>query len=215
MAKAQPSHGEKLGEVSAEELARRTQAGSSACFEELVNRYEGRLLNFLVRRTQHREEAEDLLQETFVRAYRKIEQYNSKWRFSTWLFTIAARLAYDQQRKPHKRSFDEIQLISDEEHNPLTIVVRQEEKENLWALADELLSQKQFTALWFRYVEEMSIKEIARAMGKTQNHIKVILFRSRSLLGKNLKGTEMAGGTAIPNRPAIEGRSVRERLGGK
>ncbi|NIA06319.1 MAG: sigma-70 family RNA polymerase sigma factor [Actinobacteria bacterium] len=215
MAQGQSPHLGEMGEISSEELACRTQAGSSACFEELVNRYEGRLLNFLVRRTRYIEEAEDLLQDTFARAYHKIKQYNPKWRFSTWLFTIAGRLAYNQRRRPHKQSLDEAQLPWAKEHNPLTIVARQEEKENLWALAEELLSQKQFTALWFRYVEGMSIKEIARVMGKTQNYIKVVLFRSRSLLAKKLKGRGMAGRSASPNRPDIEVPSVRERLGGK
>ena len=60
MANAQPSHGDKLGQLSSEELACRTQAGSSACFGELVKRYEGRLLSFLIQRTQQLPDADDL-----------------------------------------------------------------------------------------------------------------------------------------------------------
>ena len=215
MAQGQSPHLGEMRDISSEELARRTQAGSSACFEELVNRYEGRLLNFLVRRTQYTEEAEDLLQETFARAYRRIGYYNPKWKFSTWLFTIASRLACNHRRKVRRPSLENAGLHADEAANPWAIVSQQEEKENLWGLAGELLSENQFTALWLRYSEGMPVKEIAQVMGKSQNNIKVLLFRSRSLLAKKFKGRESASGSSVPNRSAIEAVSVRQNLGGK
>jgi RNA polymerase sigma-70 factor (ECF subfamily) len=194
MAQGQSPHLGEDGNISSEELACRAQAGSSVCFEELVKRYEGKLLNFLAQRTQRAEDAEDLLQETFARAYRRIGYYNPKWKFSTWLFTIASRLACNHRRKVRRPSLENVSLHADEVANPWAIVSQQEEKENLWGLAGELLSENQFTALWFRYSEGMPIKEIAKVMGKSQNNIKVLLFRSRSLLAKKLKGRESASG---------------------
>ena len=75
---------EPLARLSDEELACRTQAGSSACFGELVRRHEQRLLRFLMQRTRHLHDAEDLLQDTFARAYQRIGSYNPAWRLSTW-----------------------------------------------------------------------------------------------------------------------------------
>ena len=185
MAKAQPPHGEKLGELSSEELACRTQAGSSACFGELVKRYEGRLLSFLIQRTQQVQDGEDLLQETFARAYQRIRFYDPRWKFSTWLFTIASRLAYSHRRKLRSPSLDDAHLLPAEGCNPLAIISQEEEKENLWALAAELLSKNQHSVLWLRYGEGMSVKEISQVMCKTQTHVKVLLFRGRSSLARN------------------------------
>ena len=199
MAKAQPPHGEKLGELSSEELACRTQAGSSACFGELVKRYEARLLNFLIQRTQQVQDGEDLLQESFARAYQRIRFYDPRWKFSTWLFTIASRLACSHGRKLRSPSLDDVRLLPAEGSNPLTIVSQEEEKDNLWALAAELLSKNQHSVLWLRYGEGMSVKEISRVMCKTQTHVKVLLFRGRSSLARNPRVAAIAERTAPAN----------------
>ena len=187
MSLSQPSPGEsEIVGLTNEELACQAQVGSSDCFAELVKRYEGRLLHFLTQRTQHQEDAEDLLQETFARAYRKIHRYNPRWKFSTWLFTIASRLASNQWRRSNRSSLDYARLLPAETASPSSIISQREEKENLWGLAAEVLSKSQYTALWLRYVEGMLVKEIAKVMRKTQNHVKVLLFRGRSLLAQNL-----------------------------
>jgi len=199
MAKAQPLHSEELGELSSEELACRTQAGSSACFGELVKRYEGPLLSFLIQRTGQVQDGEDLLQESFARAYQRIRLYDPRWKFSTWLFTIASRLAYSHRRKRRSASLDDARLLPAEGSNPLTIVSLEEEKDNLWALAAELLSKNQHSVLWLRYGEGMSVKEISQVMCKTQTHVKVLLFRGRSSLARNPRVAAIAERTGPVN----------------
>ena len=198
MAGTQPSGNKEIKELSNEELALRTQEGSPECFEELVKRFEGRLLGFLGRRGGQAQEAEDLLQDTFVRAYHKIEQYHPKWRFSTWLFTIARRLAYDRRKKLDRQSLEQAEAATTDQYNPLRIVSDKEEKENLWSLANELLSKDQFTALWLKYSEDMSIKEIAKIMNKTQSYVKVLLFRARNRLAVNLKPNAVSKRASMP-----------------
>src|SRR5512137_1234428 len=85
-------------EVSDESLAARAAAGSCAAFEELVTRYTGRLFHFLKPRSASREDLEDLVQETFFRAYRNIDRYDARWRFATWLYTVGTRLAISRHR---------------------------------------------------------------------------------------------------------------------
>ena len=196
MAVTQPSHGDKLGELASEELACRTQAGSSACFGELVKRYEGRLLSFLIQHTGQVPDAEDLLQESFARAYQRIQLYNPRWKFSTWLFTIASRLACSHGRKLRSPSLDNARLLPAEGSNPLTIVLQEEEKDNLWALAAELLSKNQHSVLWLRYREGMSVAEISKVIRKTQTHVKVLLFRGRSSLARSPRVAAIAQWTA-------------------
>ena len=75
-----------------EQLAIAAQRGCRVSFEAIVLRMQGPLLGYLRRLSASREDAEDLVQETLVRAYRKIDRYHEGWRLSTWLFTIARRL---------------------------------------------------------------------------------------------------------------------------
>ena len=193
MAESEPLSPDELSALSDEELACRVQAGSSASFAELVSRYEVRLLRFLVRRTGHVQDAEDLLQETFARAYQKIRLYKPAWKVTTWLFTIASRLACSHFRKSKEQFLPDARNRMPGGPDPAEIVSGQEEKDNLWALAAEVLSENQYTALWLRYAEDMSVKEISRVMDKTQTHVKVLLFRGRSCLARNLRPVEVPG----------------------
>lgn len=152
--------------LSAEELVCRTQQGCERSFEELVERYSVRLYQFLLHRTQSVQDAEDLVQETFVKAYRNICRYRNSCKFSTWLFTIAKRLA-----SSHFRSLSHSQRIV------------QNKSESPWP-GD--LPMGQYQALWLRYAEDMSIKEIAKVLRKSQVGVKVLLYRARIKLGRRL-----------------------------
>src|SRR5688572_27499948 len=81
-----------------EELACRAQRGCRESFDELMKRYQAPLLHFLRSRTAPAE-AEDLLQESFLRAYRGLQRYRSAWPVRTWLFTIARRICIDSRRR--------------------------------------------------------------------------------------------------------------------
>ena len=188
------------GDLADEELACRAQAGSSACFEELVRRLEGRLLRFLLRRTRTPQDAEDLLQETFLRGYQRLGSYNPAWKITTWLFTIASRLAISHGRKRRAVALPRAACVPAVGDDALTRLARQEEKEALWATAQSTLSENQHTVLWLRYAEGMSVKEIARVMGKTRTHVKVLLYRARSALGRRLEQAEPTPASGVSER---------------
>ena len=215
MAGSEPLSPDELSALSDEELACRTQAGSSAPFEELVSRHEDRLLRFLFRRTGHVQDAEDLLQETFARAFRKIKSYNPTWKVSTWLFTIASRLAFSHLRKPKGQSLRDARQSAVDGQAPATTVSGREQADNLWALASEALSENQYTALWLRYAEGMSVKEISRVMKKTKVNVKVLLFRGRSRLGRNLHRSGVPSRSADSIKSACASHVVYETNGGE
>lgn len=177
------SAADKLADLNDEELARRSRAGSSSCFEELVRRFQVPLLRFLLRRTARRCDAEDILQESFVRAYECLGQYRDAWPFRTWLFTIAHRLAISHGRKVHAR--DEAELTAEpagDDEGPAERLGREEEKRGLWEAARTLLTGEQFSAVWLHYVEELPAREIARVLGRTRMAVKTMLHRARKRL---------------------------------
>ena len=176
-----------LRALSAEELARRSQQGCRRSFAELVERYGISLFRFLRYKTNNIQDAEDLVQESFVRAYENIHRYNDSWKFSTWLFTIAARLASSHFRK--SRSFQTVEDIVSPTSGPGQMVVQKETQQGLWALARGL-SMNQYQALWLKYGQDMSIKEIARVLRKSQVNVKVLLYRARINLAKKLQNVD-------------------------
>src|ERR1700754_5242493 len=72
--------------------------GEERAFQELVERYQTRLLNFIYRTIGDREKAEDLVQEVFIRVYRHIHRFDRTKKFSTWVYTIASNLAKNELR---------------------------------------------------------------------------------------------------------------------
>ncbi|MGZ5498160.1 MAG: RNA polymerase sigma factor, partial [Candidatus Aminicenantales bacterium] len=88
-----------IAEKTDEELARDARAGSRRSFEELASRYKRRLFVYLRPRLGSDEDAEDMVQDTFLKIYRSIDRYDPAYRFSTWLYTSASRLAIDSFRK--------------------------------------------------------------------------------------------------------------------
>ncbi len=76
-----------------EQLVDSALLGSAAAFAEIVDRYSERLLRFLLARCRSRADAEDALQDTFANAFRYLDSFNPKWRFSTWIYRIAIRNA--------------------------------------------------------------------------------------------------------------------------
>lgn len=182
-------------ELTPEELAIRAQGGSFVCFSELVARFEVRLYNFLLRRVGTAADAEDLTQETFIRAWKNIQRYKPRWRFSTWLFTIGSRLASSHLRSAARtRAGVLYEAEARRTPDPSNAMHVSEQRGRLWTLAQRTLSNDQHTALWLRYVDGLSIQEIAVILGKSQVGIRVSLFRAREILAKHL----IAEGADIP-----------------
>ena len=174
-----------LQALTAEELARRSQGGCRASFSELAERYGIRLLRFLRHQTYNLHDAEDLVQDTLIRAYANIERYRDTYKFSTWLFAIARHLACSRLRR--QRRGRQIPEPKAAEPGPREKIAQRERRQSLWATAGGTLSANQYQALWFKYAEDMPIKEIAKVMGKSQVSVKVTLCRARMRLAERLQ----------------------------
>jgi RNA polymerase sigma-70 factor, ECF subfamily len=173
---------------SDEALARRTQAGSMEAFEELVLRYEQRIYVFVCQTCRNGMDAAEITQETFVKAYQAIAQFDSKRTFAPWLFTIARRKCVDHFRSTRPASNESEPELSDT-NDPSELLARQDEGRHLWSLARRILPRAQFDAVWLHYVEDMKLEEVAKVLRRPQTYIKVLLFRARKSLAERLKPT--------------------------
>ena len=173
------------GVVEPNELVRRALAGCADSYTELSQRFRPRLLSLLrARLGQWHAEAEDIAQEALARAFHHLDRFDSRYRFSTWLYTIALRLASDharrQKRRPHNVTLDVAHELPARSHVKTSEADEAEVVENLWHVAKQRLSELQYTALWLRYGEDLAIDEVAQAMGKTRIGVRVLLHRARA-----------------------------------
>jgi len=173
-----------LPSLSPEQLAEKSKTGCRDSFESLVELFECRIFNFLFQMTRNRHDAEDLTQDTFLKAYRNIHRYNPACSFATWLFTIAKRTGVSHFRS--MRPTEEIQADSEAAGaDPSATLAEKDERRSLWQLASAL-KPKQFEALWLHYAEGFSTADVAQIMRLTPIHVKVLLHRGRQRLGELL-----------------------------
>ncbi len=207
-----------LSALSSRQLALCAQKQSLPAFTELVTRYEHRLFNFVLQRVPCAADAEDVVQEAFLRAWQSIDRYDTTWEFSTWLYTIARRLAANQyaaSRRLALRTDPTANTASAHSADPAEIVARNEQHGNLWPIAQRILTDDQRTALWLRYGECMSVQDIANVLGKTRVAVRVILFRARRALAADLSGkAEVNQPVNIPREPVPEPKLSTARVAG-
>ncbi len=161
-------------------LIEAAKKGSSKAFTDLVRGYRERLLRFLLTRSTSYADAEDALQDTLINAYRYLHSYDNRWRFSTWLYRIAINSAI------RLKTVDTVELgdLSDEEDDPLAHCIAASDRENLWQAARRLLADEVYAAMWLRYVEDMSIKDISAVLDRSVSWTKVNLMRGRKILDR-------------------------------
>ena len=161
------------------------RAGSVDSFTDLVRSHRERLFRFLLTRCSSYADAEDALQDTLISAYRYLDSYNPRWRFSTWLYRIAIRNAMRTRSNEVGLDEDPVATGSD----PLEVAIAFSERENLWVTARRTLNDDVYNAMWLRYVEDMSVRDIAVALDRSVSWTKVNLMRGRKALDAELGQT--------------------------
>ncbi len=175
------------GELSDNELVTRTLNGDTRSYEELVRRYErlvGRVLYSYARREIS---VEDLVQETFLRAYDRLETFNPEYRFKTWLLAIANNLGVDTLRRRR-----ETVEFNPEVHAAATTggpeeAAMEDERSRSVQEAITALPETYSVPLVLRYNEGLSYAEIAEIMDLSVPAVKSRLFRARNMLAGRLE----------------------------
>jgi RNA polymerase sigma-70 factor, ECF subfamily len=190
-------------EQSERDLVASVLKGRRDGFAELVRRHMTSLQHFL-RRHNTEADVDDLVQETFFRAYRSLDRFDPQWRFSTWLFTIARRLSLDELRRRNRSGertnwtspsagadgHGSYETVDARQLRPDVIAESRERKTNIWSTAKSVLSEEEWTTLWLFYVEGSSVKEIAFIQEKNTPAVKTMLHRARKRLAPFLDQDE-------------------------
>jgi RNA polymerase sigma-70 factor (ECF subfamily) len=183
-------------EVEAGGAVERAQSGDSDAFRLLVEQHSRAIFRLAFRMTGNEQDAEDVVQETFLRAYRQLSRYEARSSFSTWLYRIASNYALDLIRM-RKRHEDQRARASSEDHDilqslpeagpgPDRILYGSQVNDKVNAALDELSGQER-TAFVLRHFEGMSIEQIGQALGTGTNATKHSIFRAVQKLRRSLE----------------------------
>jgi RNA polymerase sigma-70 factor (ECF subfamily) len=180
-------------------LMLRVKRGDRAAFAELVERYRQPVMNLVYRTLRDEAEAEDLAQNVFLQVYKSAKRYESRAKFSTWLFTIARNLCLNELRRRSRHPAESLEETHGEHEGQLQ---RQyEDKKNFLptetllhselaqkieeALAE--LPENQRTAILLCRQEDLSYEEIAKVLGCSLSATKSLIHRGREVLKQKLK----------------------------
>lgn len=189
------------------------RAGDRAEFARLVEKYSGRIYRLAFKILGDAQDAEDALQETFLKAFRALPDFEGRSSISTWLYRIAANEAFMalRRRKPDAISVDEAQPTPDGEQEPIQIMdwcclpeeelLSAEAREHLDKAIDRLSPALKAVFL-LRDIEGLSVRETAEALNLSEAAVKTRLLRARLNLREQLSAyyNERLLATAVYNR---------------
>lgn len=157
--------------------------GDTEYFTVLLDRYSRPLYSLIVQIVGCPEDAEEILQDVFLKVFRCLESYKGECRFSTWLYRIAYNAAISATRKK-KQDFlyieeNAINNVPDERVEGMTALVENEEQISRLSQAIDLLSAEEKALITLFYYEEKSMEEIGEVLKLTVSNVKVKLHRTR------------------------------------
>lgn len=182
-------------------LVQRAKANDRAAFNEIVLRYKGKVYNYISRMVHNAADAEDLTQETFIRAYMGLHSFQSRASLNTWLFRIATNLCIDHCRREKRMHGLTVSLSQDEEDgdeeggqrdipdmafDPQRLLLNKELGEKLEKALQELPDKLRTVVLLYD-VEGLPYEEIAAIVGCPLGTVKSRLFNARAALRRKLE----------------------------
>ncbi len=180
------------------ETIRQAIEGDQHAYAEIVDRYRPQIYTLIIRMVKTREEAEDLTQETFIKAFHSLPSFNAEYAFSTWLYKIAVNNCIDYFRKKRlKTTSIDTPIVAkdgelprefpdDQTQGPDSGLMDQERKSQIQSAIDNL-PEKYRDAIVLRHVHDKSYEEIAEELNVPIGTVKVRIFRAREMLKKKLR----------------------------
>nr|MBN2277917.1 sigma-70 family RNA polymerase sigma factor [candidate division Zixibacteria bacterium] len=184
-------------------LMKKVQGGDMVAFNQIAERYKDRLMNIIMRMLHSHEEAEDIVQETFVRVYQHRDSFDFRHCFSTWIYTIALNLARNELRKRKRFKFFD---IFDMQGKEAEIAVEMELPTNMPKAIESALTalpEKYKMAFVLRDIQELPYEEVAKIMNIPLGTVKSRVNRARAMLRDKLRPrmeeyNALSKGTLLP-----------------
>ncbi|MDR8392565.1 sigma-70 family RNA polymerase sigma factor [Aliifodinibius sp. S!AR15-10] len=178
-------------------LVKKAIGGDEKAYKKLVNKYERAIYFHILKMVKDKKQVEDLVQETFVKAFDNLNTYSTNYAFSTWLYRIATNHTIDYLRKkklqtlsidePVKTRDGDMQMqLPDDDASTDRKIIRQQ-RQQMVQQAIEDLPPKYRKVIQMRHMEEKSYQEIAEVLDKPLGTVKAHIFRAREMLYKALK----------------------------
>jgi RNA polymerase sigma-70 factor (ECF subfamily) len=181
------------------EIARGLRRRDPDLLDHLIEKYQHRLLRYLLYLTSRHDLAEDFFQETWIRVLERGCQYDDRHEFSSWLFAIARNLVIDHLRRRRPRSVDSLadhddlapfDIPATEQPSAFDATVQREQNEQISAGMQHIAAEYRETLL-LRFQEGMSLKEIANVIGAPLGTVKSRIYRGLSALEPWVKGARL------------------------
>jgi len=169
------------------EIISRVLKGEQNAYAELVNRYQAYVFTLVLRMIKSREDAEEVAQDVFIKAYRSLADFRGESKFSTWLYTIANTTSITFLRKKkldvHSLDNEKVFEVADSKDSGLRAnMVEQKSRVNMVNEAIAMLSPDDAEIITLFYKAEQNLEEISRILRLETNTVKVRLHRARTRL---------------------------------
>lgn len=167
-------------------LIRKSQKGDQRSFHELVAQYDAKIMTLALQILQNKEDAEDVYQEVFIKAWKNLPTFEFKSDFYTWLYRITTNTCFSFRSGKQRHHLDNIQL-EEGYHDAFEEVTpdRSDQQEQIIAQV-EALPQKQKTVFVMRYYQGHKIRDIANLLGLSTGTVKRYLHRATLKMRKDL-----------------------------
>lgn len=181
-------------EIKREELLKqikKAKKGKQSAFKYLLDRFWNDVYGFQIKRINNEYEAEDITIETFSKAFDKIDTFDEKYNFGTWLITISKNIHIDKTRKKNaalylqttEASDEQVKKVADGSPTPEDILITEQNLAELLRFIKRLKPHYQ-EVINLRYFHEMSYNEISESLEEPLSNVKVRLLRARKLLAE-------------------------------
>lgn len=185
-----------MDDVVAREI-QKTKTGDRQAFGVLIDLYQHKVYQICLRMVGNHQEAEDLAQETFLRAYLNIDSYETDKKFSSWLYRIATNVSIDRLRKRKPDAYLDAEvtgtqgltlyhLLADNNERPEDQLLTLEVQENVQKQIARL-PPKYRSAIVLKYMEDLSLQEVSEVLDIPVSTVKTRLYRAREILRRGLR----------------------------
>lgn len=179
-------------ELTDTDIIQQVLQGNQNAYATLVNRYQGYVFTIVLRYVKAREDAEEVAQDIFVKAYRSLADFKGASKFSTWLYTITTTscITFLRKKKLEVHSLDNEKVFAVADNVDGGMSANQVEQKSKVAMVNgaiALLNPDDAQIITLFYKGEQSLEEIAQALGKEVNTVKVQLHRARTRLKEKMQ----------------------------